>query len=94
MPVLTPTAKEKTTVEDVKKSFRLARFVAALALDSARLQDFVADPEEAMADAGLSHEEKKLLRHDNFKNLCDYLWKVGPRPTGEDEPGGTGSGSG
>lgn len=84
MPVLTQAAEEKTRVEEVKESFRLARFVAALAVDSQRLQGFIAEPEEEMAAADLTAKEKSFLREEGFKNLCDYLWEVGPKPTPPD----------
>lgn len=70
----------------VESSFRLARFVAILALDSGRLQDFLMEREKEMTAAGLTEEEKKLLRHDNFNNLCLYLWEAGPKPTPPDPP--------
>lgn len=80
--------------ETAAASFRLARFVAVLALDPGRLQDFIAEPETEMAAAGLTETEKKLLRHRGFENLCNYLWAAGAKPVSEDQPGGSGAGTG
>lgn len=67
-------------------SFRLARFVAVLALSREKLEFFLDYPELTMNRANLLEEEKALLSNDNFQALCLYLAKVGPRPTSPDPP--------
>ncbi|MGH9361944.1 MAG: hypothetical protein ACRD2T_08500 [Thermoanaerobaculia bacterium] len=59
---------------------RLGRFIAELAMNPRKLQDYKDDPEAAMSAADLSDEEKAVLRKGDFRVICDYLGDVGPRP--------------
>ncbi len=69
---------------------RLGRFIADLATSPDKLRRYKADPEAAMTAAGLSDEEKRVLRTGDFRLICDYLGEPGPRPIQQDEggPGG------
>lgn len=73
---------------------RLGSFVAGLATSPEQLRRYLADAEAAMAAAGLSEEEKAILRRGDFRVLCDFLDEGGPRPFPDPQPGGGGSGGG
>jgi len=67
---------------------RFAQFIADLALDPGKLAHYKKDPEAAMQAAGLSNDEKGVLRTGDFKVICDYLTPSGARPApGEWQPG-------
>ena len=72
---------------------RFARFIADLALDPGKLAQYKKDPEAAMQAAGLSDDEKGVLRTGDFGAICDWLGDCGPRPITQN-PGGPGSGPG
>ena len=59
---------------------RFAHFIAVLALNPDELKRYKKDPEKAMQDAGLSDEEKAVLRKGDFHVICDFLGDPGPRP--------------
>ena len=59
---------------------RFARFIADLALDPGKLTQYQKDPEAAMQAAGLSDEEKAVLRTGDFSVICDFLGDSGTRP--------------
>jgi hypothetical protein len=59
---------------------RFAQFIADLALDPAKLSLYKKDPEAAMQAAGLTDEEKAVLRTGSFAIICDFLGDTGPRP--------------
>lgn len=76
---------------------RFARFVADLALDSRKLDQYQKDREAAMEAAGLDDEERAVLRTDNFKIICDYMEATGARPGAtwiQGGPPGSGTGTG
>ena len=66
--------------ETTSERNRLGRFIAELAVNPRKLRDYKDDPEAAMSAAGLSDEEKGVLRTGDFRVICDYLGDVGPRP--------------
>jgi hypothetical protein len=72
---------------------RLGRFIADLALSPETLRSYQADAEAAMTAAGLSGEEKAVLRRGDFRVICDFLQAAGRRPFPDPQPGG-GGGSG
>ena len=74
--------------ETTHETFRLARFVAVLALERSVLQDYLAVPEELMEANGLSERERELLRSGTLQEVLDYLWVGGPKPAPDDETGG------
>ncbi|HKH47600.1 MAG TPA: hypothetical protein VKM72_23330 [Thermoanaerobaculia bacterium] len=73
-------------------NIRFSHLIAELALHPARLAQYRNDPEKAMDDAGLSDEEKDVLRTGNFGSICDWLADTS-RPITEIQPG-PGSGPG
>ena len=62
------------------EDIRFAHFIAVLALNPDKLKQYKKDPEAAMEDAGLSEEERNLLRKGDFRLICEFLGDVGPRP--------------
>ena len=87
MTTATQPMKEERRETSAHDSFRLARFVADLAQDRDRLQDFLStDRESVMAAAGLTHREKDLLREGTMQAVLDHIWEVGDKPTPPDEP--------
>jgi hypothetical protein len=74
------------------EDIRFAHFIAVLALNPEELRRYQKDPEKAMQDAGLSDDEKGVLRTGDFRLICDLL-DAGKRPITQDQ-GGPGSGSG
>jgi len=67
---------------------RFAQFIADLALDPGKLAQYQKDPEAAMQAAGLSDEEKAVLRTGDFNVICDYLAPSAERPSpGDWQPG-------
>ena len=74
------------------EDIRFAHFIAVLALNPDALKRYQKDAEKAMEDAGLSDEEKGVLRTGDFRLICDFL-DAGTRPITQDQ-GGPGSGSG
>ena len=74
---------------------RFSHFIAELALDPSKLDQYQKDREAAMEAAGLDDEERAVLRTDNFKIICDYLGATGARPGATWLQGGPpGSGTG
>ena len=63
------------------------RFVADLATSPVTLRSYRADPEAAMSAAGLSDEERALLRAGSFPAIVDYLGS-GERPIPDPQPPG------
>lgn len=59
---------------------RFAQFIADLALDPGKLAQYKKDPEAAMQAAGLSDDEKGVLRTGDFRIICEFLGDTGPRP--------------
>lgn len=59
---------------------RFAQFIADLALDPGKLAQYKKDPEAAMQAAGLTEEEKAVLRKGDFGIICEFLGDTGPRP--------------
>jgi hypothetical protein len=62
------------------EDIRFAHFIAVLALNPDELKRYKKDPEAAMEAAGLSEEEKGLLRKGDFRLICEFLGDTGPRP--------------
>ena len=62
------------------EDIRFAHFIAVLALNPDELKRYKKDPEKAMEDAGLSDEEKAVLRKGDFRVICEFLGDPGPRP--------------
>ena len=71
-------------MEDEKNRF--AQFIADLALDPGKLASYRKDAEAAMQAAGLSDEERAVLRKGDFRIICDYLGDTGPRPINMEPP--------
>jgi len=65
---------------------RLGRFIAELAVNPQRLGSYKADSEAAMTVAGLSDEEKAVLRKGDFRVICDFLGGPGQRPIPDPQP--------
>jgi len=65
---------------------RFAQFIADLALDAGKLDAYKKDAEAAMQGAGLSDEEKAVLRKGDFRIICDFLGDTGPRPITMEPP--------
>ena len=79
------------------KNIRFSHLIAELALNPARLAQYRQDPEATMEAAGLSDEEKDVLRTGDFGTICDWLADTvrpitqnqgGPGSLGTGEPGG------
>jgi hypothetical protein len=62
------------------EDIRFAHFIAVLALNPDELERYKQNPEKAMADAGLSDEQKEALRTGDFRVICEFLGDGGPRP--------------
>jgi hypothetical protein len=62
------------------EEIRFAHFIAVLALNPDELKQYKQNPEKAMEDAGLSDEEKEVLRTGDFRVICEFLGDGGPRP--------------
>jgi hypothetical protein len=62
------------------EDIRFAHFIAVLALNPDELKRYKQDTEKAMQEAGLSDEEKAVLRKGDFRVICDFLGDTGPRP--------------
>jgi hypothetical protein len=62
------------------EDIRFAHFIAVLALNPDELKRYKKDPEKAMEEAGLSDEEKEVLRTGDFHVICEFLGDGGPRP--------------
>jgi hypothetical protein len=71
-------------MEDEKNRF--AQFIADLALDPGTLASYKKDAEAAMRAAGLSDEERAVLRKGDFRIICDFLGDTGPRPINIEPP--------
>jgi hypothetical protein len=71
------------------EDIRFAHFIAVLALNPDALKRYQKDPEKAMEEAGLSDEEKAVLRTGDFRVICDFL-AAGTRPITMDQPPGGG----
>ena len=65
---------------------RFSHFIAELALNPDKLERYKKNPEAAMEAAGLSEEEKGVLRTGKFSVICDFLGDTGPRPITIIEP--------
>lgn len=74
-------AMQEAINEAVEKSFRLARFVAVVAIDPVKREFFLDHPDLAMNDAGLDETERSLVMTDEFQNLCLYFVEVSKKPT-------------
>ncbi len=59
---------------------RLAAFIAGLATSPRKLDDYREDPEEAMAAAGLSDQDKEVLRSGDWRIICESLGGDDTRP--------------
>ena len=59
------------TLERSVKGYRLNKFLHAL-IEPARRAGFLADPEAAFAEAGLSEEERDLVRRRDWRGLIRY----------------------
>ncbi len=79
-------AADNATADD----YRLERFVAVMALDFRRLQEYLKDPEKAMAAAGLNDWEQRLLREGTFQQVAKAFYKPGraPAPNPQTDGGG------
>lgn len=71
-------------MEDEKNRF--AQFIADLALDPGTLAGYKKDAEAAMQAAGLSDEEKGMLRKGDFRIICEFLGPTVPRPIDIEPP--------
>jgi hypothetical protein len=71
-------------MEDEKNRF--AQFIADLALDPGKLASYKKDAEAAMQTAGLSDEERAVLRKGDFGIICKFLGASGPRPINFEPP--------
>jgi hypothetical protein len=69
-----------------------SRFIAELALNPARLDLFLKDREAAMENAGLSEEQKDVLRTNDFEKICKFLVPSRTKPI-PGEQAGPGSGT-
>lgn len=58
----------------------MAAFVASLAVSPQRLYEYMEEPELAMANAGLSDQEKDALRSGNWRIICELLSPDDTRP--------------
>ncbi len=74
--------------------FNLARYLVLLALDRAKLNDYMKHPKSRKAEMigeGLSKEEIKLLSADGVVKLVEYLQMISdPGPAPPDPPPVTG----
>ena len=59
------------TLDRSVKGYRLNKFLHAL-IEPARRAGFLADPEAAFAEAGLSEEERDLVRRRDWRGLIRY----------------------
>lgn len=59
---------------------RLAAFIAELAVSPRTLEAYRDDREATMTAAGLSVEEKEVLRSGNWQNICEFLGGDDTRP--------------
>ena len=59
---------------------RLAAFIASLATAPQKLRDYLDDPEATMAEAGLSGQEKEVLRSGDWNVICEFLGPDDTRP--------------
>ncbi len=59
---------------------RLAAFVAGLATAPSQLERYREDPEAAMAEAGLSEQDKEALRSGDWNLICEFLGSDATRP--------------
>jgi len=59
----------------------LGRYLADLAADPRRVRELQSDPEAAMNQAGLSNEEKSILRSKDRARIRDYLRRENPSLT-------------
>ena len=59
---------------------RLAAFVANLATSPRTLEDYRDDPEAAMSAAGLSDQDKEVLRNGDWRIICEFLGSDDTRP--------------
>jgi gallate dioxygenase len=59
------------TTQRAHRAYRLTRFVGALRHAGHR-QSFAADPEASMAEAGLSAQERGMVRSKDFAAMLEY----------------------
>jgi len=58
----------------------MAAFIAGLAISPQRLYEYMEEPEQAMTAAGLSDQEKAVLRQGDWKVICELLSPDDTRP--------------
>ena len=74
-------------------NIRFSHLIAELALHPARLAEYRQDPEATMEAAGLSEDERKVLRTGAFGAICDWLANtVRPITQNQGGPGSLGTG--
>jgi hypothetical protein len=56
----------------------LGRYLRDLAANPARVRELQADPDAAMDRAGLSSQEKQILRRRNRAEITEYLQREDP----------------
>ena len=71
-------------MEDEKNRF--AQFIADLALHPGTLASYRKDADAAMRAAGLSDEERAVLRKGDFGIICEFLGPTVPRPIDIEPP--------
>ena len=85
MPNTLRSAKKETTALVTS----LGRLIARMALDEALHRDYLDDPDSVIGKAGLSEEESKALKSNDWNEIVKLL---GPKDRGIDEaekdPGG------
>lgn len=58
----------------------MAAFIAYLAISPQKLYEYLEDPERTMTEAGLSDQEKNVLRSGDWKMICEFLSPDDTRP--------------
>lgn len=58
----------------------MAAFIAQLAISPQKLYEYLEDPERTMTEAGLSDQERNVLRRGDWKMICEFLSPDDTRP--------------
>lgn len=67
---------------------KLAKFIASLALTPKTQAAYRADPESTMAEAGLSEDQKAVLRGGDWRSIIEMIELPDERPLAEEQAGG------